>query len=148
MSGGIAYRERLWPGLGMPSFLLFMGTSLSIAYQRAYHGRIGLIVFVVSVALTTIISVATSPMIRISEGQLTLGKAHIERRHLGQIALLDPQQARNAQGHGAHAHALTVIRSAARHLVLVEIIDEHDPHPYWMFSTRHPDEVLAALSSG
>ncbi|MGO2111963.1 MAG: DUF3093 family protein, partial [Pseudoclavibacter sp.] len=29
----------------------------------------------------------------------------------------------------------------------VEVIDESDPVPYWLFSTRHPDAVRAAIDA-
>ena len=28
---------------------------------------------------------------------------------------------------------------------MVEVTDPDDPHPYWLFSTRHPEKVASVL---
>jgi hypothetical protein len=32
-------------------------------------------------------------------------------------------------------------------VVKIELLDETDPAPYWLVSTRHPDELAAALAT-
>ena len=147
MLSNIVYRERIWPGLGFPSFLLFMGVSLAIAYQRAYDGHIGAIIITISLLLTCAITFASAPVLEISPTELQLGKAHIERIHLGKTSILDNIQSRHALGKGAHSGALSVTRSGIEATIIVEILDESDPHPYWIFSTRKPQLVLKALGS-
>jgi len=147
MSSDIVYRERLWPGLGFPSFLLFMGASLAIAYDRAYHGQVGLITMLISVAVTVLATWKISQVIEVTTEELRVGKAHIHRRHIGKIAILDAKQTAHALGGGAHGSALTVTRAAIKRSIVVEISDDNDPHPYWQFSTRKPEAVQSALQS-
>jgi hypothetical protein len=147
MSSKFLYRERIWPGAGFASFLLFMGASLAIAYQRAYHGNIGIAIICICALLTSAITFASAPLLEISLTEMRLGKAHIDRVHLGKTAILDSVQTKQALGKGAHAGALAVTRSGIKATIIVEILDENDPHPYWIFSTRRPQLVLKALGS-
>jgi hypothetical protein len=147
MSSVIVYRERLWPGLGFPSFLLFMGASLAIAYERAYQGKVGLITMLISVVVTVLATWTISPVIEVTDTELRVGKARIHRRHIGKVAILEARQTKHALGAGAHGSALTVTRAAIKSSVIVEISDNEDPHPYWQFSTRKPEAVQSALQS-
>jgi len=147
VSSEVLYRERLWPSLAVPSFLMFLGSSLAIAYQHAYHGNSGLITLIMSVALTLWLTLAMSPAIEVTPNELRLGKARINRSHLGAIASLDAHQTKHALGQGAHADALIISRAGIKASVVVEIKDESDPHPYWQFSSRNPEIVLRALHS-
>jgi len=147
VSTEVVYRERLWPSLAVPGFLMFMGASLAIAYQHAYHGNSGLITLIMSVALTLLLTLAMSPAIEVTPNELRLGKARINRSFLGAIAALDADQTKHALGAGAHADALIISRAGIKASVVVEIKDESDPHPYWQFSSRNPETVLRALSS-
>ena len=143
----IIYRERIWPSLALPSFLLLMGASLAIAYQRAYHGYVGLTTFGIALGITSLITLASSPRVEVTQDSLRLGKAVIPRIHIGQVAVLDAQQTRKSLGASGHHDALTATRSGIAHSIIVQIIDENDPHPYWQFSTRKPQEVAAALGA-
>jgi hypothetical protein len=147
VSSEVLYRERLWPSFAVPSFLMFMGGSLAIAYQHAYHGNSGLITVILSLALTLWLTLAMSPAIEVTPYELRLGKARINRSLLGAIASLDAQQTKHALGQGAHADALIISRAGIEASVVVEITDESDPHPYWQFSSRNPEMVLRALHS-
>jgi hypothetical protein len=40
------------------------------------------------------------------------------------------------------------LRAWARTAVRVEVLDPADPTPYWLVSTRRPDELAAAIAAG
>lgn len=147
MSSEIVYRERLWPSPAVPGFLMFMGASLAIAYQHAYHGAVGALTLLVSFILTVILTLAMAPVIEVTPTELRLGKARISRSLLGSVAALDAAQTKHALGKGAHGDALIVTRAGAKGSVVVEIRDEDDPHPYWQFSSKNSERVLKALES-
>jgi len=147
MNSKVVYQERIWPGVGQPGFLLFMGISLAIAFQRAYHGHVGVIITIASALFVSVVTYASAPKLEISSSELRLGKARIARSYLGKVAVLNSNQTQHALGTGAHAGALTVTRSGVKATIIVEILDENDPHPYWMFSTRRPLLFLEAMAS-
>lgn len=73
------------------------------------------------------------------------GRARIEVRHLGEARALDAAQTRRAAGVDADARAWLVLRPYLKRSVRVEVADPRDPTPYWLVSTRRPDELVRAL---
>jgi hypothetical protein len=85
----------------------------------------------------------------IADGELRAGRAHIAVEHLGAIAALDAEETRRTAGREADARAYLLLRPYLKRAVRVQVDDPRDPTPYWLVSTRHPDElarVLAAIS--
>lgn len=85
--------------------------------------------------------------ITVADGVLRAGRARIEARHLGAADALDPDQARRAAGPEADARAFLLLRPYLKRAVRVAITDPADPAPYWLLSTRHPDELAKALAA-
>jgi hypothetical protein len=75
------------------------------------------------------------------------GRAHITTSLVGAVAPLDADATRRAAGVDADARAFLLLRPYLKRSVRVEITDPADPAPYWLVSTRHPDELAAALQS-
>jgi hypothetical protein len=53
--------------------------------------------------------------------------------------------ARAARGTELDARAWTVLRGWVDGVVRVPLLDPADPAPYWVVSSRHPEELVAAL---
>ena len=75
------------------------------------------------------------------------GRAHIAASHIGTVTPLDPGQTRRIAGVDADARAYLVLRPYLKRAVRVEITDPADPAPYWLVSTRRPEELAGALSA-
>jgi hypothetical protein len=73
------------------------------------------------------------------------GRARIEATHLGAVAALDAEETRRVAGPEADARAYLLLRPYLKRAVRVEITDPADPAPYWLVSSRHPDELATAL---
>ncbi|MDQ1530339.1 MAG: hypothetical protein QOE37_444, partial [Microbacteriaceae bacterium] len=56
-------------------------------------------------------------------------------------------EATAARGVGLDARAWTVLRGWVDPVVRVPILDPDDPSPYWLLSTRRPEELIAALEA-
>jgi hypothetical protein len=85
--------------------------------------------------------------VEVADGELRAGRAHIDGSHLGTAEALDPEQTRRAAGIEADARAYLVLRPYLKRAVRVAITDPADPAPYWLISTRHPDELAGALTA-
>ena len=83
----------------------------------------------------------------VSDGELRAGRAHIEARHLGTATPLDADQTRRTAGVDADARAFLLLRPYLKRAVKVEITDPADPAPYWLLSTRRPEELAQALNA-
>ena len=65
---------------------------------------------------------------------------------LGEAIAHSASDTRDRLGRGADRRALLVVRGYIPTSVEVAIADPADPHPYWLISTRRPDELAAALT--
>lgn len=84
--------------------------------------------------------------VSIRDGVFRAGRATIAATHLGAVEALDPEAARRVSGIDADARAYLLLRPYLKRAVRVEITDPADPTPYWLVSTRRPDELAAALA--
>jgi Protein of unknown function (DUF3093) len=84
--------------------------------------------------------------VSVDGGFLRAGRARIEGFHLGASSALDPEATRRISGVEADARAYLLLRPYLKRAVQVEITDPGDPAPYWLISTRHPDELARALA--
>ena len=59
-----------------------------------------------------------------------------------------PRRPGASPGRDADARAYLLLRPYLKRAVRVEITDPADPTPYWLVSTRHPDELAARSRAG
>lgn len=140
------YREALWPSpwiyvaffLEVPMIVLLLAPfSLTLGIALA------LVIYVcIALALTL-----NSPRILVSAEMLTVGKARIELRYVGSAAAFSGAAAVRERGQNLDARAWTRFRAYVAPVVRIEITDDADVTPYWLVSTRHPQELVDALTS-
>ena len=88
-----------------------------------------------------------SPSTTTTPSDISNGRAHIAAQHLGTATPLDPEQARRLAGVDADARAYLLLRPYLKRAVKVEITDPADPAPYWLVSTRNPEELARAVTA-
>jgi hypothetical protein len=76
---------------------------------------------------------------------LRVGAAHLPAWALGEVAVLRGDEAARAEGTAADPRAYYVLRGWVSDAVRVGVADPTDPVPYWIVSSRHPDELARAL---
>lgn len=86
-----------------------------------------------------------SARVEVADGWFRAGRARIAGHHLGPATALDATATRHTVGAGADARAYLVYRPYLRQAVRVEIADPADPAPYWLVSSRHPQQLARAL---
>ena len=84
--------------------------------------------------------------VTVDGGFLRAGRARIAGFHLGGSSALDAEATRRISGAEADARAYLLLRPYLKRAVQVEITDPADPAPYWLISTRHPDDLARALA--
>lgn len=140
------YSEKLWPAWWIWVAGLLIGASASLIFFPISITW-GVLAGLAGMALVVFALVATTPRIDVAEGWLTAGRARIEREHVGRVVAHRGDAAREQLGPGFDARAFQCIRGWIGPVVTVEITDENDATPYWIFSTRRPEAVLRALGS-
>lgn len=83
--------------------------------------------------------------VRVDGGVFQAGPARIPVAMLADPVALDAEATRLLAGRDANAHAYLLLRPYLKRAVRVEVTDPADPVPYWLVSTRRPEELAAAL---
>jgi hypothetical protein len=89
--------------------------------------------------------VTTSPVVEIADGEFRAGRARIPVRFTASPESFRREEATAKRGPELDARAWLCLRGWIDPIVRVHITDPDDPAPYWVVSTRHPDELVAAL---
>ena len=141
------YHERL----GVPLRWWVQGTmlvaSLWLAVVVATPGEVAWVVTALAMLLMGAGLLAYGGVtVSVADGMFRAGRAHIEGRHLGVVEALDAEQTRRTAGREADARAYLVLRPYLKRAVKVEITDPADPTPYWLVSSRRPEDLAGALT--
>lgn len=86
--------------------------------------------------------------VRLCQGELQVGPAHVALRHLGQVQVIPAAGKQRALGPELDPAAFVLHRPWVGPLVRVELTDPKDPTPYWIFSVRRATELAALLRAG
>lgn len=140
------YRERLTATVWMylvcalvipASLLVFLPISLEA----------GVIVAAVLYTACLLGLTAWSPVIEVTDTGLRAGRALLPAEFIGTVEAFVEPEASLERGRRLDAGAWLLIRGWVRPVVKVENTDPADPTPYWLLSTRKPDELKAALTA-
>lgn len=139
------YRERLWP-----AWWVFLATALVIPASLLVFLPISPVAGVASAVVLyggiVVALLATTAVIEVTDGMLRVGRARIERTHVGAVTAHTGSDAVAERGTRLDARAWLLLRGWIPGVVRIEIADDADPTPYWLVSTRRPAELAAALT--
>jgi Protein of unknown function (DUF3093) len=141
----LIYRERLLPGP-----MIFVITALvipaSLLVFLPINQTLGVICAAVLYATCVILLVVGSPRIEVTDSMLVAGRARLPLPNVGDAVGFTGTAATAERGPKLDARAWLVIRGWISPVVRVDVLDPTDPTPYWLVSTRHPADLIAALT--
>ncbi|MDM7831376.1 DUF3093 domain-containing protein [Cellulomonas edaphi] len=141
------YSEKLWLGpLGWAG-VVGLAACLGVAVLPV-DALLSLVVGVVAVAALVFLGMATTTRVTVDGGELHAGDAHIPLELLGAVRVLDARELRAELGPRLDARAHLCLRGWIHSGVRVELVDPADPTPYWIVSSRRPEQLAAALTAG
>ena len=140
------YREKLFP-----AWWLIVATALVVPAAI-------LVFFPLSAVLGVVVGLTLwagsvgllwwgAPSLVVEEGTFRAGKARIELGFITGVSFYDGDAAREQRGVSLDARAWLVIRGWIDPVVKIELGDPDDPVPYWLVSSRKPQELVAALQA-
>ncbi|MHC6220428.1 DUF3093 domain-containing protein [Arthrobacter sp. MMS24-S77] len=142
---GVLFAEKLWPspwiwivvvGLSAAGILMFAPISITA----------GIIAALVLFAIMTTMLLLSTPAIVVDRDTVQVGRASIQREFVGAVTTYRKDEATAERGVRLNGLAFLCLRGWIDPVVRIEITDPADRTPYWLTSTRHPEELLAALS--
>lgn len=119
-----------------------------LAYQHAYGPRVSLPAGAVAlVAVVALLVGYGRARVAVEDDTFVAGRARLPMWAVGDVTMLDADQARAARGAESDHRAYFLLRAYAGGAVRVIVNDPDDPVPYWYVSTRHPRQLTAALTA-
>ncbi|MFT4233701.1 MAG: DUF3093 family protein [Microbacterium sp.] len=141
-----SYRERLSPSLrtlAVTAVLVPMAALVFTPLGAAVGLAIGIAVAIAAIALL----LAAAPTIRVVDGELRAGRAHISVDDLGDPVALTGEDASSARGVGIDRTGWFLVRGGIDGVVRMADLDDDDPVTSWTVSSRTPDRLAAAIRS-
>ncbi len=139
------YRERLWAAVWT-----FVATALVIPATLLVFLPInltaGAIIAVVLYAGCVALLIYGSPVITVTPDELVAGRARLPLRYVGEVTAFRAEDATVQRGRVLDARAWLLIRGWVSPVVRIEVADEGDPTPYWLVSSRHPEQLASAIT--
>jgi len=144
-ASAVRFSERLWPSVG--GWLLAPGLGVAIGLILLPLGSLVAAVGALATAAAAVAGLAaTSPVVEVAHGRLRAGRAQVPLELVGTATPAAGEEARQERGPRLDARAYLCIRGWVDPVVRVELTDPQDPTPYWLVSTRRPDQLVAALA--
>lgn len=143
---GARYRERLhvtWYWWPLP---LAAAVLLSAEIHMGYPGVRAWLPYVVIVPLALLLIVKSGrTKVAVEDCELLVADAHLPLEFVGEVEVFGAKDKRRVLGPHLDPAAFMLHRSWVGPLLRVQVTDPADPTPYWVFSTRKPEELAAIL---
>ena len=146
----LRYRERLWvpwwwwpPAFGLA---VLIALEVNAAARNLPYWISYVALFAVAAAVLVWLG-RVEVRVEGEPGQLELwaGQAHLPTTVIARTAQVPRSAKFAALGRQLDPAAFVLHRAWVGPMVLVVLDDPDDPTPYWLVSTRHPEQVLSAL---
>jgi hypothetical protein len=145
-SGG--YRERLLPTWWAWLMVLGLVLMLSVAYGAALGATAGWLVAAGTGGLAVALLVLTAPVVAIDATGLEVQGAVLPLASIATYEEVSREDISRLRGPGGDARLFVALRPwSAPGGVLITLDDPDDPHPAWLFTSRHPGRVVDALAA-
>ncbi|GAA1987038.1 DUF3093 domain-containing protein [Isoptericola halotolerans] len=139
------FRERLLPGPGAWVAAVGLGVIVAVVVLPVAP-LVAPGAGILAAAGVIAALVATAPVVEVADGELRAGTAHVPVGLLGPVTpVFSAEEMRVQLGPELDARAYVCLRSWARTGLKAELVDPLDPTPYWLISTRRPDDLAAAI---
>ncbi|MFJ2740082.1 DUF3093 domain-containing protein [Streptomyces sp. NPDC087440] len=142
-----SYEERLTAPRSW--WLITVGVGIACGLMLLPLGTLPMLgAVVVGILLTgALVSSYGSVRIRVVADSLVAGDARIPVSALGDVEVLDAEEARAWRTYKADLRAFMLLRSYIPTAVRIPVTDPDDPTPYVYLSTRHPQALADFLKS-
>jgi len=140
------YRERL-----IASPWAFIATALvipaSLLVFLPINVTAGVVVAIVLYAGCVLLLSWGSPVIAVGDGAIRAGRATLPLAAVRGVTVFRADEATLERGQRLDARAWLLIRGWISPVVRIDLDDPVDPTPYWLVSTRRPEQLAAAIET-
>ncbi len=146
-SGADGYRERLYTAWWTWPLPVVAAVLLAAEVHLGHPGVLAWLPYVLLIPLAVAaLAWVGRTKIEISEGELRVADAHIPVKFIDDVEAIPPSDRRKALGPELDPAAFVLHRPWVSTSVRIWLNDEDDPTPYWVISTRRPEELAQRLT--
>jgi hypothetical protein len=139
------FREVMRPPLWLLAFIYFMFLSLIVAVWAALGTGSAIFAGVILTILLLVIAVMGRSEILVDEEELRIQDAHINRRFIGNVKVLNAAEMKLIRTRDADPAAYLAIKFWVTTGVRITLNDQRDPTPYWLVSCKKAEELKNTL---
>lgn len=140
----VLFNEKLWPSVGTWIWPLLLAATAGVAFAPIATW-LGILIGVIVLVVLSLIIVLTVPKIVVTKDSVRVGRSNIEREYIGEVTGYRGEEAFKQRGQKLHGLAFMNLRGWLDAVVKMEVTDPRDQTPYWLTSTRRPEELTRAL---
>jgi hypothetical protein len=141
-----AYSERLYVTWYWWPLPLLAATILAAEVHMGYGGLRAWLPYAILIPLTVLLIVRMGrTQVAVRDGELVVGEAHLPLRFVGEVEVVAAKDKRKVLGPRLDPAAYVLHRGWVGPVLLVQLTDPADPTPYWLFSTRRPEQLAETL---
>lgn len=140
----IVYQETLRPSWSM-WLLVLLAAALGWLTLAPLSIGWGVVAGVIVAAIAVFGLLASSTDITVTTTHVQVGRATIGREHIGEVTGYLGDEAFAQRGRKLHGLAYLHLRSWIKPVVRIQIEDPQDRTPYWLTSTRRPEDLVSVL---
>lgn len=119
--------------------------SVAVVYFVYQPPQVAGAVTLALLAIAAATTLAGATRVAVEPAGLRCGHNLLEAEYIGDARALDADETRERLGPRADVRAFLVTRFYIPRAVEVTVADPADPHPYWLVSSRHPEELADAV---
>ena len=142
----LLYKEVVRPPAWLLLFFLFLTESIALSIWAAFDDQSGIVSAVVALLIVFVIALKIPLTIAVTEEELWIGSAHIERKYLGEVTELDIEQMRLTRGRNADPAAFLALRFWQPRGVKIMVSDHRDSTPYWLVTSKKSNTLTKVLN--
>lgn len=129
----------------LPStFAAFLVVGIAIAVGAIYGDGVRNALLLLGFIALAAVALRTRLVVRVDVDALSVGPAHIEWQWIERVEVLEGAAMRAALTTGGHPNDYVQVRGTSAGL-RAWLNDPSDPHPRWLASVRHPEQLRASL---
>lgn len=148
-AGRPVFAERLYLPWWHWLLPLFAAGLLAAEVNMGYPGIRAWLPYLITIPLTALLLWRFgSAKVEVRDGELHVGEAHLPLRFAGETQIIPAKFKRQVLGPAFDPAAFALHRSWVGPMVWIHVADDDDPTPYWLVSTRHPEDLVAAIDAG
>jgi hypothetical protein len=143
----VTYEERLHAPVSVWAVVWVLAATFGLAFGAALGVPAGVAIMLLLGGLVRAGLVRAAARVAVEGQDLVAGPARAPLSALGTPVPLDAETARHFRGPGSDPAAYHLIRGWVPAGVLLDVVDQRDPTPYWYVASRHPEALAAAVTA-